>query len=157
LQHAPENEEATGLLETIRTAIKARERQRRLTEGLARAKEMLTSDRPEEAEALLSDLVVSYPAAQRIKELLAAAASAFEEKRRRRRLFESLTASRKLLAEKNGLTRRRRSRSWRRSFSTRRRSSRSWRTHKSNLNTSARQNTLNRSSAKQVRQTQRWI
>jgi eukaryotic-like serine/threonine-protein kinase len=100
LQHSPDNKEAAALLETIRAAIKARERQRRMAEGITRAEEMLATDRPEEAEVLLADLAVSYPAAPKVKQLATAAASAIEAKKRRRQLAEGLAAGQNLLSEK---------------------------------------------------------
>jgi hypothetical protein len=100
LQHIPENKEAAALLEMIRAAIKARERQRQLAKGLARAEEMLNAARPEEAEALLSELEVSYPAAARIRQLRVEVARAIQEKKRRRQLVEKLTPIRKLMSEK---------------------------------------------------------
>jgi serine/threonine-protein kinase len=84
LQDVPENKDAAALLETIRAAIKARECQRRLAKGLARAKEMFAAGHFEEAEALLSELEVSYPDVLSIKQLKAEVSAAVEEKKRRR-------------------------------------------------------------------------
>jgi tetratricopeptide (TPR) repeat protein len=54
----------------------------------------------EEAEALLSELEVSYPDVLSIKQLMAEVSGAVEEKKRRRQLLENLTAIRKLLSKK---------------------------------------------------------
>jgi len=99
LQHVPGNNAAAALLETIREAIKARERQRRMGKELARAKEMFAAGRLEEAEALLSELELSYPDVLSIKQLTAEVACAVEEKRRRRQLVENLSVVRKLVSK----------------------------------------------------------
>src|SRR5262249_21020366 len=100
LQHAPENKEAAGLLDTIKAAIHERERQRRLTEVLNRAEELIQSDEPEEAEAFLLDLDLTYPAAPKLKELLTQAAAAIQEKQRQRHLLETLASARSLVSGK---------------------------------------------------------
>ncbi|PYS48651.1 MAG: hypothetical protein DMG13_25090, partial [Acidobacteria bacterium] len=84
LQYAPDSKEAAALLERIRGAIKIRERQRRLTEGLGRVQEMLRTSRPE----------------PRIRQLMIEVASAIEQKRRRQQLLERMNAARNLTAEK---------------------------------------------------------
>jgi serine/threonine protein kinase len=100
LQYAPENKEAMALLETVRAAIKARERQRRLMEGVTRVEGALKDGQPEEAETQLSDLELSYSTAPMLRQLRREVTAALEEKRRRQQLAETLTTVRKVCSEK---------------------------------------------------------
>src|SRR5215475_1428912 len=99
-QYAPDDKEATRLLEMIRAGIKVRERQRRLTEGLAKAEELIRNGQPDDAESVLADLEVSYPTAHKVKQLMNEVASLIAEKRRRQQLLQDLETVREILSEK---------------------------------------------------------
>src|SRR5262245_20782011 len=99
-QYAPDHKQAIALMETIRAAIKTRERQRRLAEGLAQVEALIKSDELEQADALLADLEVTYPSTSKINQLITEVASLLAAKKRRQQLLERLDAVRSVLSEK---------------------------------------------------------
>jgi len=98
VQYAPQDPKANALLERIRTAIRDRERQRHLDEGLSKAREFLSSSRPEDAESLLSELNASFAGLPQVEQLASEIKSALEQKRQRQRIEEGITLAEQALS-----------------------------------------------------------
>jgi serine/threonine protein kinase len=99
VQYATKDSEADALLERIRTAIRDRERQRHLEESLSKAREFLSSSRPEQAEDLLAELTASYPGMPQVEEITSEVRSALEQKRQRQRIEDGMASAEQALSE----------------------------------------------------------
>src|SRR6185295_8819033 len=100
IQYVPDDSKADALLETIRTAIRDRERQRHLSEGLAKARELLSGSQLEEAQNLLSELNLAYPEKPEIAQIAAEVRSALNEKHKRARIEDGIARAEKALSSK---------------------------------------------------------
>ena len=87
-------------METIRSTIERRERERRLADGLSRVEELIAAGQPEEAESLLTDLEVNYPGAARVRQLASDVREAIREKKRREELASAIEGVRDVLHER---------------------------------------------------------
>jgi eukaryotic-like serine/threonine-protein kinase len=97
LRYDPGHVEAAQLLASVRDEMARRERQKRVRDGLDKARQLLGGGSYDEAIKLLQELLEFYPGTLEASQLLREAESIREMELRNRRLRDSLTAVKEFL------------------------------------------------------------
>ncbi len=92
LEADAEQAEAAGLLERIRQERAAQERRFRLREGMASARDLMTMERYDEAQAQLQALQIDFPGEAEVGQLLTAVEQKIAERRQVQEAFNEVKA-----------------------------------------------------------------
>ncbi len=94
LRVAPSDDQPSDIMRQVQAALTERDRQRRLSEGVERARRLIDISSWSEAEALLLQLKVEFAANSELADLYAKAQAGKQEKQRQLRLSNGLAAAR---------------------------------------------------------------